>query len=143
MSIALQAALILASLALSALVACMVPIAFQVRRRLDRMALTAERLEANVTLLVHDSREMARSVNELAHRASQPVDDATRVVRLVQQWTERADRLVSEVGSAIEPPVLSLVRSASLLGAGTATFLRALFHPNHNGNPANKEDDHV
>lgn len=143
MTMALQVALFLASITFSLLAACLVPIAFQMRRQLNRLALSAEHLEANVALLVQDSREMVRSVNEITRRAQPPVDDAARVLRLARQWTERADRLVDEVGSVIEPPVYSLVRSLGLFGEGASTFIRAVFHNNNGGNAAKKEDGHV
>jgi uncharacterized protein YoxC len=143
MSAALQVALFLASLAIIALVACLVPIAFSVWRRLERLSLTAEQLKANVDGLVHDSREMVRSVNGLATRANQQMDEAAEVVQTVQQWTKRADRLVNEVGAAIEPPVFSLLRNMNLLRTGATTFLQALFHNKQNNNQAKQEKHHV
>jgi hypothetical protein len=65
------------------------------------------------------------------------------VAFIVQQWTERADRLVNVVGSTVEAPVLSLLRSLNLLGTGATAFLRELFRHNHHGTTAKKEDDHV
>ena len=136
MSTVLQVALFFASLAIILLVACIVPIAFQVRRRLEQLALTADSLKASGELLVRDSRELVLNVNDLAVRANQQLDDAAEVVHTVRQWTQRTDRLLNEVGSVVEPPVFTIVRKINLLRAGASTFFKVLFH-------SKQETEHV
>ena len=143
MSAALQVSLFLASLAFIGLVACIIPMAFQARSQFKQLVLTVEQLKPNLVLLVPDSREMVRNVSELSKRASQQMDEVGRVVHTARQWTDRGDRIVNAVGSAIEPPVFSLVRKLSVLRTGTTTFLQALFHPNQNNNQARREKNHV
>jgi uncharacterized protein YoxC len=143
MSTVLQVALFLASVAFVVLAACLVPIAFQARRDLEHLALTAMQLKAKLEVLVEDSRELVRNVDVLSKRVNQQMDEVDQVVRTARQWTERADRLVNEVGSAIEPPVFSLVRNIKLLRTGATTFLQALFQSNQNNNQTRQEKDHV
>ena len=142
MSTALQVVLFIASLTFILLAACIIPIAFHVRRQVKRMAHTVEHLKSNVQVLLRDSRELVQNMNVLSNRASQQMDDIGKVVHTVHQWTERADRLVNEVGSAIEPPVFSVVQNMNLIRAGMAMFLRVLFHPGKN-KKIKKEKEHV
>ena len=142
MSTALQVALFVASLAFIVLVGCLIPIVFQVRRKLEQLVAATEELKIKAQALVEDSHEMVRNVTELSKRANQQLDEVSRVVQTARQWAERADRLVNEVGSAIEPPVHSLVRNMNLFRTGIATFLQVLSHRNQH-NQTKKESDHV
>jgi uncharacterized protein YoxC len=123
MSAALQIALFVASLAFIVLVVCLIPIVFQARRKLEQLLAATEELKEQAQALVEDSHEMVRNVTELSKRANAELDEVSRVVQTVRQWTQRADRLVNEVGSAIEPPVHSLVRNMNLFRTGIAAFL--------------------
>ena len=134
----LQVALFLASLAFIVLVACLIPMAFEAKRHLEQMAIAVGQLKTDVNVLVHDSREFVQNVNALATRANQQMDDVHQVVRTVRQWTERADRLVSEVGTAIEPPVFSLVRNVNLVRVGVTSFLGALLTRNRHKKTPNQ-----
>jgi methyl-accepting chemotaxis protein len=126
MSTALQAALFVASLTFIILALCILPVAFHLRRKLEQLVITAADLKEKLQLLVEDSHEMVRNVTELSKRANQELDEVSRVVQTARQWTERVDRLVNEVGSAIEPPVHSVVRNINLFRAGVTTFLQVL-----------------
>lgn len=132
MSTALQVVVFIASLTFILMAACIIPIAFHVRRQLKRLAHTVERLKSNVQVLLRDSRELVQNVNALSNRASRQMDDVDKVVHTVHQWTERADRIVNEIGSAIEPSVFSVVHNMNLIRAGITMFLRVLFHPSKN-----------
>lgn len=132
MSNALQVVLFIASTVFILLAACLVPIAFLVRYHLKRLAQTTERLESNVRVLVRDSRELVQNLNILTKQASQQIEDVGKVAHIVHQWTARADHLANEVGSAIEPPVISVVQNVKRIRAGVAMFLRVLFHPGEN-----------
>jgi uncharacterized protein YoxC len=138
MALPLQIALFLASVAIVALVACLIPLAFQARGQLQQLILAAEQLKAKVEILAEDSRDLVRNFNTLTTRANQQLDNMEQVVRTARQWTERADRLVNEVGAAIEPPVLSLVRNITLLRTGVTSFFQALTHRNHHDQTPNQ-----
>ena len=111
----LQIAMFLASLAVIAMAVSIVPLVYQLRSQ-----------KTALEDLVRDGRELVRNVNELSKRADRQMDDVGRVVGIARRWTERADRLAEEIGSAIEPPVYLLVRQANLLSAGTTAFLETL-----------------
>lgn len=142
MSTALQVALFVASLVFIVLAVCIIPVAFHLRRKLEQLVTTAGELKDKLEVLVGDSHEMVRNVTELSKRANQQLDEVGRVVHTARQWTDRADQLVNEIGSAIEPPVHSLVRNMNLVRTGIATFLQFLSHRNQH-NQTKKESDHV
>jgi uncharacterized protein YoxC len=142
MSTALQVALFVASLTFIVLALCIIPVAFHLRRKLEQLVATVGELKDKLQALVDDSHEMVRNVTELSKRANQQLDEVSRVVQTTRQWADRADRLVNEVGSAIEPPVHSLVRNMNLIRTGIATFLQFLTHRNQR-NQTTKESDHV
>jgi uncharacterized protein YoxC len=149
MSLALQIALFLASLAIVALAVCVVPIAIQVGRSLQHLALATERLEASAQMLAEESRELVRSVSCISDRTNRYMEEMGKAIRVVEIWTERADQFVRQVGEAVEPPILSLVRGTNGLRAGASAFLRTLFHrqqqerPKDAYNSTGEERNHV
>jgi len=146
MSAVLEVALISASAAIVVLVACLVPVLFLARRQLKQLALTAENMKITLESLIIDSRELVRNVRLLSERANLQLENVGHVVQTVHQWTERADRLVNELGSVVEPPVVSLVRNVNLLRMGVTTFLQCLLHrdqEDQTDQPTRKEINHV
>jgi ABC-type transporter Mla subunit MlaD len=139
MSVELQVALFLASAGIVALVVCLVPILLQVRRQLELLVRTAEQLKANLDLLVHDTRDLVHNVNELTRQANEQMEDVAHVVGHVRQWSDRADRLINEVGLAIEPPVFSFVRNLNLFRTGLSVFLETLLCSRKH-NPTEEEE---
>jgi uncharacterized protein YoxC len=142
MSIALQIALLLASLAIMIFVSFCIPAILQLRQHAARMAQTLAELKAEISPLLQDSRRVLHNVNELSTRAHQQCDDVERVVQTVRGWTERADRVVEEVGTVLEPPVFTAVRSAQILRKGIAKFLESFLNRNHH-QPQETEEHHV
>jgi uncharacterized protein YoxC len=142
MSTALQVALFVASLTFIILALCIIPVAFHLRRKVEQLVITTADLKEKLQILVVDSHEMVRNVTQLAKRANQQLDEIGQVVQTARQWTERADKIVNEIGSAVEPPVHSLVRNMNLVRTGIATFLQFLTHRNQ-PNQTTKESDHV
>jgi methyl-accepting chemotaxis protein len=142
MSPALQVALFAASLTFIVLALCIIPVAFHLRRKLEQLVITVGELKEKLQLLAEDSHTMVQNVTEVSKRANQQLDEISHVVQTARQWTERVDRLVNEVGSAIEPPVHSMVRKMNLFRTGVATFLQVLSHRNQH-NQTKKEQDHV
>ena len=142
MSIPLQIALFLASVAVVIFVAFCIPAILQLRDHAARMTQTLAELKAEVSLLVQDSRKLLYNVNELSTRAHQQCDNVERVIQTVRGWTERADRVVEEVGSVLEPPVLTAARNALIFRKGIAKFFETLLHRNHH-QPQKSEEQHV
>jgi len=138
MSAVLQVALFFAAIAVVVLVACLIPLAFQARRQLEQLVVTAGQLKADLEVLVNDSRELMRNANTLATRVNQQMDDVEQMVCTARQWTERADRLVNTLGAALEPPVVAVVRNLNLLRTGATTFLQALFQRSHHNQTHNQ-----
>jgi uncharacterized protein YoxC len=146
MSAFLQIALILASMAIVVLVACLVPMLFLAWRQLKHLVLAADKMKISLESLILDSRELVSNVKLLSERANIQLENVDHLVGTVHKWMERADRLVNEVGSAIEPPVFSLIRNVNLVRSVVSTFLQRFRHPdqeNQTINPTRKEIDHV
>ena len=142
MSTALQVALFLASVAVMIFVAFCIPAMLQLRKHAERMAQTLAELKAEVSVLVQDSRTVLHSVNELSTRAHQQCDDVEHVIQAVRGWTERVDRVVEEVGSVLEPPLLTAARNAQIFRKGIAKFFETFLNRNHH-QPQKAEEQHV
>ncbi len=142
MSAALQFALFLASVAIVVFVAFCIPAVLQLRRYAARITQSLEELKAEVSVLVEDSRTVLRSVSELSTRAHQQCDAVEQVIHTVRSWTERADHVVQEVGSAVEPPVLAAARNIQIFYKGISKFFETFLNRNHH-QPQKSEEQHV
>ena len=142
MSILLQIALVLASIAIVIFVAFCIPAILQLRNHAARLTQTLAELKAEVSLLVQDSRRLLHNVNELSTRATRQCDDIERVIQTVRGWTERVDRVVEEVGSVLEPPVLTAARNALIFRKGIAKFFETFLNRNHRQSQK-AEEQHV
>jgi uncharacterized protein YoxC len=89
MSFALQAALVLASVAFVALVTCVLPVAFAMRRRMETLAESTEHIKTDMQVLVREGRELIGNLNDLAKRIEAPMGDLSRVARSVRTWTDQ------------------------------------------------------
>ena len=128
MSTALEVALFAAAVAIVVSTAVLVPLALMTWQRLNRLAHIAEELRTALQVLMHDSRELMWSVNELSKRVTREMDDVDEMVCTVKQWAARTDRLVNAVGSIVEPPIFALASGARLARVGVKAFLQSLFH---------------
>ncbi len=131
MSIALQIALFLASVAIVVMVAFLIPIFLKLRKHCETAARQLEELKADVKLLVNESRMMIEDVHDLSSRAHKQLDEVEKVLRTVGAWSERADRIVHEIGAVVEPPILTAARNIHIFRKGLAMFLDRFFHRNH------------
>ena len=131
MAMPLQIALFLASIAVVIFVAFCIPVIVQMRKHADRMAQALAELKAEVSVLVQDSRKVLNNVNELSLRAYEQCDDVEQVLQTVRGWTERVDRVVEEVGIAVEPPILAVARNVQVLYKGVTKFIQAFSNRNH------------
>lgn len=141
-STALQIALFLASLAVVALVVALIPLFIQIRKNMERATQQLEDLKTDVQLLVQDTRTLVRNVNELSTRAHQQMDEVQKVVSVVRGWSERANRIVEQVGAAVEPPLLTIARNINFFRTGLSVFLNAILHRNNQPEPKD-EASHV
>jgi uncharacterized protein YoxC len=142
MSDALQVAVFVACAALTILVACVLPIIFVTHSRLGHVLRSTEQLKAELDPLVGETRELVRGVHKVGNQVNQQLSEFHSVVHAIENWAERADSLIDEVGSALEPPVLTVARNVSIVRAGMDVFFRILLRGNHS-NKANQETNHV
>jgi hypothetical protein len=103
----LQIVLYLVAAVIVAFVAIALPLLFQVRRRIDRMAAAVEEMKSETVPLARESRELVEELRGLSGRAN---------------------RLVAEVGSVVEPPLLASSLGFRLIRTGVTTFVRALWN---------------
>lgn len=139
MSTALEVALFLASVAIILMAALVIPIAFQALRWMQNLALSIEQLKVRMEDLVQDSRELVNNINEISKQANRQMDDVSKMVGTVRTWTERADWLVNEVGSVIEPPVFAFVNKTRLFKLGVSTFIQFLIRRHMDGKSKNTQ----
>ncbi len=131
MSMPLQIALFLASVAVVVFVVLVIAVLLALRKQAALAVRQLEEVKSDVKLLVQDSRTLLQNVNTLTTRANQQMDDVDKVVRTVRGWSERANRIVEEVGAAVEPPLFSAVRNIGIVRKGVAIFMDALLRRNH------------
>jgi hypothetical protein len=105
--VGLQAALYVATAAIVAFVAVAIPLIVRLQRQLERVVASIEDIKSELKPLARETREL---VGEL------------------QGLSGRAHRLVDEVGSMVEPPLLASSLGFRLIGTGVATFVRALWN---------------
>lgn len=142
MSNLLQVALFLASVAVVIFVACCIPAVLQLRKSAARATQTLEDLKAEFSLLIQDSRKLLHNINELSARAHQQCDDVESAIQTVRGWVERANRVVEEVGTVLEPPIVTAARNAQILRKGIAKFFEMFLNRNHH-QPEQSEDQRV
>lgn len=138
---ALQFALFAASIAIVVFVIVFLVAFAQLRKNLEQTVKALEQLKSDVKLLVEDTRKLLANVNALTDRTHRQWDDLERVIGTVRGWSERANRVVEEVGSALEPPLLTAARNINLFRTGFAAFLQALLHRNQ-PNQQKEEESH-
>jgi uncharacterized protein YoxC len=121
MAMALQIALLLASISIVVFVVLLIPVLLGLRRHLADAARELAELQTDVKLLVKDSRTMVQNVNKLATQAQQQIDEVDQSIRVLRGWLERADRLVHQVDDLIEGPIFTGARILN----GIGTLLQA------------------
>jgi uncharacterized protein YoxC len=109
MGMALQIALFLASVSIVVLVAVLVPVFLGLHKQVTE-------LNADVKLLVQDSRTMVQNVNQLTTQAQQQIDEVDQSLRILRGWLARADRLAQQAGDLIEGPIFTGTRILTGLG---------------------------
>ena len=131
MGMTLQIALFLASVAIVVLVAVLVPVFLSLRKQVAE-------LNADVKLLVHDSRTMVQNVNQLTTQAQQQMDETEQMLQVVRGWLDRADRFVHQAGDLIEGPVLTGARILNGLGTLLQPWLKIDGRSSHKSSPTSK-----
>jgi len=139
---ALQIASLIALSLFIILVLCLIPAIFYIRSKLADLLLARSRLEAELHLIVENSRQLVQNVNDITKRVNEQLDDAGKVVHTVVQWTDMANRIVTAVDSIIEPPISGLANKINLFRLGLSVFTQTLCAKRSNKQPK-EEEDHV
>ncbi len=142
MTMALQIASLIALSLFIILVLCLIPAIFYIRSKLADLLLARSRLEAELHLIVENSRQLVQNVNDITKRVNEQLDDAGKVVHTVVQWTDMANRIVTAVDSIIEPPISGLANKINLFRLGLSVFTQTLCAKRSNKQPK-EEEDHV
>lgn len=104
--VGLQIALYLATAAIVAFVAIVLPLLFRFNRQLERVVASVEELKAEAKPLTQETRELVEGLRGLCGTAN---------------------RLADEVGSVVEPPLLAGRLGVRLLRTGVGTFVKTLW----------------
>ena len=139
MSHTLEILLSLASVAIVVFVATTMVLLFHFRKQAERLVKTTEDLKADIATIGQDAHEVLQEVKVLTERANRQFHEVEHVVRVARDWCDRVDQVATEVGDAIEPPLLKVARTIGVYGGGVAGFLQALFKTK----PQKGEHNHV
>ena len=123
---ALQAALYVGSVAIIVLVTVLIVLLLQFRRQIERIVRAVEDLKSEVTPLAQETRVVVENLRELSGRVQEQWKEVEKIVDTARIWSQRANHLVDEIGSVVEPPIFAASRNIQILRAGLATFVRAL-----------------
>ena len=115
MSPALQVALFLACMAVVCLVSVLIPLSILLYLQVKRIARQMDEVKSDLEEMIRDSRTMVQNISRLSAHANQQLDELDKIVGVARKWSEHADYLVEEVGSAIELPVLKALRTIKML----------------------------
>ena len=126
LSVALRVTLYVASLAIVVAVPVLVGLLLQFRRQLERVVAAVEELETEMKPLAQETRVVVKRLRDLTGRAQEQWTEVEGIVDAARHWSERANRLVEEVGDAVEPPILAATRGIRLLRRGLETFVQVL-----------------
>lgn len=140
MSVALEIAVALAALAFVALVVMLVPAILQLRRQADQIAATVAELRGDMTTIVGEARTAFARIGQISTRVEQEWHHVEKVVGTVHDWTERADRVITQVDAALEPPLLTTVRAVGLARVGLGAFMDVFRHRSR-GAASNRESE--
>jgi len=124
---AVQSFLYAGSIAILVLPAILIVLLLQLRSQAERVVRAIEELKAEVSPLARETRVMVEGLRELSGRVQGQWAEVERIVDTARSWSERANHLVQEVGSMVEPPLLAASRNVRTLRNGFGAFVRALF----------------
>ena len=126
MSTALEIALFLASVAVVVFVSLFIPVLIGLRNHAAHARRDLEEMKSDLKLLVQDSRTMVQNVNSLTGRAHEQLDEVEKVVQIVRGWSDRANRIVGEVGDVVEAPIFTVARIIGIVHKGLNVLLDAV-----------------
>ena len=104
---ALQAFLYLGSIAIIVLAAVRIVLLFQFRSQVERVVRAVEELKAEVNPLAREMRVMVDGLSKLSAGVQGQWAEVEKMVGTARSWSQRANHLVEEFGSMVEPPVLA------------------------------------
>jgi uncharacterized protein YoxC len=128
LSIALQVVLYVAAVAIIVLAAVLIVLLLQLRSRVERVARVVERLEAELSPLARETRVVVEGLGDLSRRVQGQWTEVERIIDTARSWSQRANHLVDEVGSVVEPPIFTASRNFRILRRGLETFVKVLFN---------------
>jgi hypothetical protein len=128
--VALQAALYVASLAIVVSVPILVGTLLRFRKQLERVVGAVEELGAEMKPLAQEARLVVDGLRDLSGRAQEQWTEVEGIIDTARHWTERADHLMDEIGSAVGPPIFAATHGIRLLRRGLGVFAQVLLNRN-------------
>lgn len=122
MTTLLQISLILASLAIVVMVGFLLPTLISAKQKLDSFFSDSNQLRANINELVGECRELAGQISKLAERGAAEMDEVHQVVHTVHEWTHKANGIIENVESAVQPVMQKVNKFRVLISAIAQMF---------------------
>jgi hypothetical protein len=97
-------------------VSILIPLSILFYLQVKRIARQVDEVKSDLEAMIQDSRTMVQNISRLSAHANQQLDEVDKIVGTVRKWSEHADFLVEEIGSAVELPVLKALRIVKTLG---------------------------
>lgn len=129
---ALQAVLYAGSIAVIVLSAVLVVLLLRFRSQVERAVRAIEELRTELHPLARETRVLVEGLHDLSARVKGQWAEVESIVDTARSWSRRANHLVEELGSMVEPSVQAASRNVRILRSGFGAFLKALFDRHEN-----------
>jgi hypothetical protein len=111
-------------------IVCFVPVAiftlFRIHQATERLLCLVEQLRQESKTLISGINATVEKVRALAQLAEDQWFEVEKIIGIARDWAQRADHVVDEIGSIVEPPLSAVSRRASLARIGFKAFLQTL-----------------
>lgn len=128
--VALQVALYVALIATVVSVVVLVGALLHFRKQLERLVGSVEELSAEWKPLAKEARVVVKRLGDLSGRAEEQWVEVEGIIETARRWSKRADHLVEEIGSVVEPPILAATQGLGLLRRGLEALVLKLRNRN-------------
>jgi hypothetical protein len=107
-------------------VSVLTPLSILFYLQVKRIARQMDEVKSDLKEMIKESRTMIQDISRLSGHANRQLDELDKIVGTARKWSERADSIVEEVGSAVELPMLKALRTVNMLGKVWRFILGAL-----------------
>lgn len=139
--VALEVALYAASIAIVVAAVVLVAGVIHSRKSFDRLVGAVEELRTEVKPLAQETRIVAKRIGDLSMRAEEQWTAVEGIIGTARRWSERVNRVVDEVGGAVEPFAFAATRGVRVVQRGLAVVGQFLPYFGQQSRPTEKTED--